>query len=867
MIQASIFRELFFLSFYGVIALAAGAPALAEDSFRPPAVPLIACDPYFSVWSQSDNLWESKTTHWTGKQHRMAAIVRVDGQAYRLMGATPQTLAALKQTSVTVLPTRTLYEFAGADVRVKLVFTTPALPDDLAILSRPTTYVTCQVASASDRTHEVEFYFDAGGELSTDVLDQEVTGSSVTLPNATALKMGTISQDVLGRSGDDLRIDWGYLYLSAANCFKPSVAWGDANALREAFGDSGSQALAGQAPQFPVQAGSLVAAVGMSMGEIGDRPVSRYVLVAYDDLYSIEYMKQKLRPYWRKDGWEADDLIVAAIREYETLEQRCEQFDTELMTDLERSGGREYAEIAALAYRQCFAAGKFVADANGQPLQFCKENHSNGCIATSDVFYPMAPQFLLFGPTLTKSMLVPFMDYAASERWKFPFAPHDLGTYPLANGQRYGGGEQSEENQMPVEECGNLLALFGAQAKMEGNADFAALYWEQLSQWAEYLQDKGFDPDNQLCTDDFAGHMAHNVNLSAKAICGLGSYAMLCDMRGLKDEASKYRDIAQQFAAQWVTAARDGDHFRLAFDREGTWSQKYNLVWDRLLMLELFPQDVYETEMRYYRKSQNAFGLPLDNRSDYTKLDWILWTATLTENRNDFDALVRPVHNFLNATPDRSPMTDWYFTSTARKRGFTARPVVGGVFMKLLYDAPVWQKYATRDVTQSSDWAPMPRPPKTLSLVATSENAQTNYRYTTKRPEGDWFAEDFDAQHWQLGRGGLGTQQTPGTIVNTNWDGTDIWLRRSFQIASLPVGKIALRIWHDEDAEVYINGQFVLKLSGYTTEYAMHQLPASALKTGDNVIAIHCRQTIGGQFVDFGVDAILSPAVTPTVQE
>ena len=263
-------------------------------------------------------------------------------------------------------------------------------------------------------------------------------------------------------------------------------------------------------------------------------------MLAYDDLYSIQYMKKNLRPYWRRNGWEAADLLKAAAKDYPLLKQRCETFDAELMADLAQAGGEKYARLCALAYRQCFAAGKFVADENGRPFQFCKENHSNGCISTSDVFYPMSPQFLLFGPALAKSFIVPFMNYAASERWNFPFAPHDLGTYPHANGQAYGGGERKEKNQMPVEESGNLLILMGAVAQMEGNANFASLYWPQLEKWADYLKTRGFDPENQLCTDDFAGHLAHNVNLSAKAICGLGSFAKLCAMRGDQAKADEY---------------------------------------------------------------------------------------------------------------------------------------------------------------------------------------------------------------------------------------------------------------------------------------------------------------------------------------
>jgi len=231
---------------------------------------------------------------------------------------------------------------------------------------------------------------------------------------------------------------------------------------------------------------------------------------------------------------------------------------------------------------------------------------------------------------------------------------------------------------------------------MEGNADFATRYWPQLVRWAEYLKTKGFDPENQLCTDDFAGHLAHNVNLSAKAICALGAFAKLCELKGETAAATEYAKLAKDFAARWVKEADDGDHFRLAFDRQGTWSQKYNLVWDRILGLNLFPDAVRRKEMDYYLKTQNPFGLPLDNRKPYTKLDWTLWTATLTQDRHDFDAILAPVDRFIRETPDRSPLTDWYWTNNGKKRGFTARPVIGGVFLQMLYDKQAWAKYAGR---------------------------------------------------------------------------------------------------------------------------------------------------------------------------
>ncbi|RYG87524.1 DUF4965 domain-containing protein, partial [bacterium] len=578
--------------------------------------------------------------------------------------------------------------------------------------------------------------------------------------------------------------------------------------------------------------------------------------------YSIQYFGRNLRPYWRRNGAGTADLLSMAERDYASVMARCIAFDDELVADLRAAGGENYAYLGSLAYRQSFAAQKVVADANGAPLSFSKENDSNGCTATVDVLYPASPQMLLLSPTLTKASLRPIMDYSASSRWKWPFAPHDLGQYPLANGQVYGGGERTEDNQMPVEETGNMILMLAALAKSEGNAKFCDPYWPVLARWAAYLTDKGFDPESQLSTDDFAGHLAHNVNLSAKAIEALGAYAQLLTMKGDTAGAAASRAKAQEFAARWIKEGAEGDHTRLAFDKPGTWAQKYNLVWDRILGVNLFPASVATTEVAYYRTKFNPYGVPLDSRRDYTKLDWTVWSATLTGKRDDFDALIAPSVAYLNATPDRVPMNDWHFTERPRRSGFKARSVVGGVFIKLLDDPKVWAKWVARDKVVPLAWAPFPKPPIVTQVMPSAENAELEWSYSYTAPPEGWAMPGFDVSTWAKGKAGFGRPETPSAINRTPWLTSDIWIRREFDLKGVNPADLKLYVHHDDDAEVYVNGFLVARLPGATGRYEFRpMLPGfeKAFRKGTNTIAIHCRQTGGGQYIDAGFTTVKYP--------
>lgn len=638
---------------------------------RPPSVPLITVDPYFSVWSAADKLTDDTTKHWTGKPNTMIGTATIDGTAYCFMGnAKELELPAMAQVKRDVNALTTTYVMAAAGVELTLAFTTPALPDDLMLFSRPLTYCKATVKSTDGACHKVTVSIKASEELCLDKKGQYgVTMEEVSIANGVkTIKMGSVDQPILEKFGDDLRIDWGYLYLSVKG---------------------NGAAVASIAKKSEEDMNFVEASSELTTCEDD----SALFTFAYDDIDSLVYFGDHIKAYWRKDGDTIESILQKAYAEYDELMKKAQAFSDDLFCKATRAGGEKYAEMLELAYRQVVAGHKLCLDTEGQIIYVSKECFSNGCAVTVDVSYPSIPMFLYYNPELVKGMSRPIFKYADSEVWPFDFAPHDVGCYPHLNGQVYSEGTNPNW-QMPVEECGNMLVMVASTCVVENDASFAKEYMTDLKKWADYLVEYGTDPDNQLCTDDFAGHLAHNCNLSLKAIMAIAGFSILMDMLGDKAEADKYMSIAKEMASTWIKMADNGDgSYRLAFDQPGTFSMKYNVIWDKIFGTNLFPKEVIQSEFASYKKHVNKYGMPLDNRETYTKSDWLVWTATLAAEREDFEEFVAPLWDNYNSTPSRVPMTDWYFTITSEQKGFQHRTVQGGLFIKLLDESGICKYY------------------------------------------------------------------------------------------------------------------------------------------------------------------------------
>ncbi len=647
------------------------------------SIPLVLHDPFFSIWSSVDCLYDKDPIHWSGARQQMRGYLTVDGKTYAFLGD-KEFYECLPQKSIDVTATATEYIFENELVSLKCRFTSPLLLNDMVLVSRPCTYVDFEVTT--QRGAEVILNFEVSADLVRQTQDT-IVGFAGNHKTFSYSFMGRAKQFPLGGSNDSVAIDWGYAYLA---CEEKDA---------EVSFDKRNEKLRLQMPM-------------KNKKQVG-------FVIAYDDLLSINYFGQWRKAYWTEKYSSILEAIAAAFEDKDETLKKAAKLDKDIETKAYEIGGESYAFLCNMSYRQAIAAHKLITDEEGNILFLSKENDSNGCIGTVDVSYPSIPLFLLYDTEYVKGMLRPIFRFAACDVWEYDFAPHDLGRYPYAWGQSYGwkpeeGDDLPEQGiwatgksgvyppfytypkgcdnydfnkQMPVEECGNMLIMMAVVCQVDKNAEFAKPYWEVLKKWKSYLVEFGADPGNQLCTDDFAGRLSHNVNLSVKAIMGIEAYAILAEMLGESAEAERYHTLAKEMAADWEVRARADDHYTLVFGNPDTWSMKYNLVWDKMWDSKLFSEEVYEKELAYYLKKIGKYGTPLDNRATYTKSDWILWCATMVETKEQAEQLICPVADYLENTSDRIPFSDWYDVESGMHYHFIARSVQGGIFMPMFYKA------------------------------------------------------------------------------------------------------------------------------------------------------------------------------------
>jgi hypothetical protein len=688
--------------------LCCAQPAL--PALRPPAVPLVVNNPYTSAWVMSDRPTDEFPRHWTGSNLGMCGLVMVDGKPFRWMGPFPQEVPAAELLDVKIEALSTTFRMRAGGVDLEIMFVSPSLAQDPAYLSWSGTVIYLGArhpggADSQKNAHAVSYYVDISGEWCTHESSQHVSWSRVRAGGTELLSMGAVGTTQLARSGDATRIDWGRIVLAGHEKLGVSNIITSDVVARRTFARTG--VLPGEDEtdmpraahdRWPVLAHAQV----LGRLESGQRAEGR-VVIAYDQRRAVEYFERPLKPYWAgaadpsaSAGSDFIATVIEPLRDDVDLRAAVVAANARIRAEALAAGGEKHARLCELAYRQVMGAHSLVADADGTMLMFSKENSSNGCMGTVDVTFPAAPFFLVENPALLAAQLRPILTYAAMpHRWKFPFAPHDIGLFPKANGQVYGGGEVKEEGQMPVEETANMLIMLAGLHRADAAlaAELCRPHTAMLRTWATYLREHGLDPVNQLNTDDFTGPLARNVNLSLKAGIALGAYSkLLAGLGAASEDVSQWRTHAHEHMRGWLDlcAKTSGAHDAvtpLAFGSAGTWSMKYNMFWDLALGLDLVPKELVARELQHYITLKNTYGTPLDNRADYTKLDFLSWTAACAPLGPDdatWRGLSDPIYDFVDTTPDRVPLADWYNTKTARNEGFKARSVVGGLWARQL---------------------------------------------------------------------------------------------------------------------------------------------------------------------------------------
>ena len=775
---------------------------------RPPATPLIVRSPYLSTWQGSDNLAGTWSSFWNGHITALCGIARIDGTPYLFAGSpglpSGPALTTMSQISLEVTATQSTYVLNGGGVELTVSFLSPVDPNNLRRQSVPFGYVTMQAASVDGNSHTVEVYFDISGEWAHGDTSQNLSWSQTTTGSTVALTNTPTSPSVLAEHGD--QASWGTVVVASPNAANLTWQIGQDTVVRAQAAANGVLLNTQDANQpRPISDDWPVFAFCADLGTVtSSAPSAAFqVVIGHVRTPAVSFLGTDLAPWWTTYWSTWQKMVDWFVADYPSALKSASSLDRRIQTDASNAVGGgtvgdQYAAICALALRQAFGGTELV-DRGGVPWAFLKEISSDGNVSTVDVVYPASPAYLYLSPSYFQLLLEPLLSYAENG-WIEQFAEHDLGaSYPNAAGGVNSSGVDTQED-MPVEETGNMLIMAAAlmqRIPARHAAAFAKQHYTIFKQWAEYLLPNALDPGYQNQTDDFTGKIANSVNLAAKGIIGLGAMSVIAGFAGNAADKASYRDTATSYISQWVSLGEDPTNpsLDLAYGDSGTWSLKYNCFPDRLLGLDLVPLGIQTQEAAWYESQASMYGVLLDPRNDYTKADWELWAAAwLADQTAARNSLISGVYGYLENTGNRVPFSDLYVVSNAAQVAFQNRPVVGGMYGLMLKPATSttkWFKIKNRhsgqvlavsgmsladsaDVTQWPDngtadhlWTIIPNSDGTVRIVNRNSGKvlAVNNMATTDGAYVQQYQDNGTADHnWKLQRVGGGYVK----IVNVN---------------------------------------------------------------------------------------------------
>jgi hypothetical protein len=635
----------------------------------------------------------------------MAGIVRVDGTCYTFAGAPSLTLdvtgdgsgrpsvprqfaPALGQSWLEVTPTRSRFHLEGGGIRLIVEFLSPVEPGNLRAQSIPMSYLLLTAASLDGRPHDVQIYMDISGDWAgAGPGSISGTPTRVSSPHGDLRAWAVSASQPRPCTEHEQQAAWGTVIWAAPRASGLTLQSGRDILVRREFVRHGQLAEGQDARRHAAGNDRPVFAFSFDLGRVSAAPLTVPLLIGHVRTPAVRYLGQDLQPLWTKYFPTWRHMLSFFWADVTAARRRADTLDFRITAEAVAAGGQAYAGLCAIALRQAYGGTELVVDPSGTPWAFLKEISSDGNVSTVDVIYPASPAWLYADPAYLGMLLEPLLAYAESGGWPERYAQHDLGSsYPNATGHNDG----IEEN-MPVEESGNMLIMAAAYLKRRPATavTFASAHYRILKQWADYLVSVLPDPGYQNQTDDFAGHIAHSVNLALKGIIAIAAMGQIAAVAGNAADHTRYTALARRYISFWLTHASDpaGQHLDLTYSGSdhgnGTWGTLYNAYADRLLGTNLIPRKIQAEQAAWYSSMVKPFGLPLQTPHRYAKTDWEMFTAAWLSDYPIKNDLIQGVYAYANTTPSRVPFSDLYNTVTGNQVKFQARPVQGGIFALL----------------------------------------------------------------------------------------------------------------------------------------------------------------------------------------